>query len=258
MSERVQFLNGLWSFTWSWLRNPYGRAVNDLNNLVSLIKDNAKLGNGSSSWICNLESNGSYTSRSVAAKIDESLLSSSSSGQETMRNKLLPHKIGIFIWRSTKKRLPVRFELDKRGIDLDSLLCPMCGDDVETFDHIIYNCNHAKEIWDGVYRWWGKNRPPDISYDNLFKGSGFEGLTSKSKDIWQAVEWVTGYLIWKNRNQKVFHNNSWASSKIINEIQVKVYGWINNRSHAKVLDWQQWLLNQSNMGFPRVNNLDPG
>ncbi|XP_071703855.1 uncharacterized protein [Rutidosis leptorrhynchoides] len=139
-------------------------------------------------WICNLESNGVYTSRSVASKIDAVTLSSSLSGEETMRNKLLPQKIGIFIWRSIRKRLPVRFELDKRGVDLDSLLCPMCGDDVETVDHAIFSCNHAKEIWDGVYRWWGSNRPPDISYDNLFKGSGFGGLTGKAKDIWQAVE----------------------------------------------------------------------
>ncbi|GJS57295.1 ribonuclease H-like domain-containing protein [Tanacetum coccineum] len=41
-------------------------------------------------------------------------------------SRLGEFKVNIFMWRALKGRLPVREELDKRGIDLDSVLCPSC------------------------------------------------------------------------------------------------------------------------------------
>lgn len=49
----------------------------------------------------------------------------------------------------------MRVELDKRGIDLDSILYPWCESDVETVNHCLVKCKEAKEVWDKVFKWRG-------------------------------------------------------------------------------------------------------
>ncbi|XP_071708148.1 uncharacterized protein [Rutidosis leptorrhynchoides] len=175
-----------------------------------------------------------------------------------MKNNYIPQKIGIFVWRTLRGRIPVRVELDRRGIDLDSILCPMCNDYIETVEHAIISCKVAKDIWKAIYNWWGSNPPDNASLSNHFSGSGRDNLPGGNKKIWQAVEWVSGYFIWKKRNQKIFRNDSWASSKVVSEIQVKTFEWITNRSRRKSLEWIQWLTNPINLGSPRTNNREPG
>ena len=86
--------------------------------------------------------------------IEEKILHSDSGGQETLWNKLVPKKVNIFVWRALRGRLPVRAELDKRGVDLDSILCPSCDTIVETCAHSLSNCDLARSVWDKIFTWW--------------------------------------------------------------------------------------------------------
>nr|GFC99553.1 RNA-directed DNA polymerase, eukaryota [Tanacetum cinerariifolium] len=45
-------------------------------------------------------------------------------GPETRWNKLLPKKINIFTWRTLHDRLPSRWNLSRKGIEVTSLNCP--------------------------------------------------------------------------------------------------------------------------------------
>ncbi|GJU73336.1 RNA-directed DNA polymerase, eukaryota, reverse transcriptase zinc-binding domain protein [Tanacetum coccineum] len=62
-------------------------------------------------------------------------------------NNILPSKVNISSWRIFHRRLPTRLNLDKRGIDLDSVLCPICNDNPELEDHIFVECCIAKSTW---------------------------------------------------------------------------------------------------------------
>ncbi|GJV98091.1 hypothetical protein Tco_1549668 [Tanacetum coccineum] len=56
---------------------------------------------------------------------------------------------GVFSVRllaSLLGRLPVHIELDKKGIDLDSLLCPGCEHVVESVDHCLVLCDKAMNV----------------------------------------------------------------------------------------------------------------
>ncbi|GKE49671.1 RNA-directed DNA polymerase, eukaryota, reverse transcriptase zinc-binding domain protein [Tanacetum coccineum] len=68
-------------------------------------------------------------------------------------NKFLPAKVNILLWRIMNKRVPTRVHLDKRGIDLDSVRCPLCDDDIETKDHVFALCSIAKDVWKEVMAW---------------------------------------------------------------------------------------------------------
>ncbi|XP_071698905.1 uncharacterized protein [Rutidosis leptorrhynchoides] len=150
--------------------NIEGRLIGECKRLVDRITCNTKIEDGSSKWVCNLNVKEDYITKLVAKKIDEKFLSENPSDVETIRNKLIPQEIAIFVWRVLRSRVPVRFELEKRGIEIDSNLCPMCDKDVESVEHVIISCKYAKEVWDGVYKWWGKSASSNISISNSFLG----------------------------------------------------------------------------------------
>ncbi|GJX92002.1 putative RNA-directed DNA polymerase [Tanacetum coccineum] len=90
-----------------------------------------------------------------------------------------------------KGRLPVREELDKRGIDLESLLCPSCGD-----------------MWKiGVVN--------AFSIEEFFSSNGNANVPRHSYRIWQAVIWTSGHFIWKERNTRVFKGKASSLNKIV-------------------------------------------
>ncbi|GKB00525.1 RNA-directed DNA polymerase, eukaryota, reverse transcriptase zinc-binding domain protein, partial [Tanacetum coccineum] len=69
-------------------------------------------------------------------------------------NKILPLKVNINTWRIIHKRVPTRSNLDYRGVDLDSVRCPICDDEIESEEHIFVMCNVAREAWKNIMLWW--------------------------------------------------------------------------------------------------------
>ncbi|XP_071709418.1 uncharacterized protein [Rutidosis leptorrhynchoides] len=194
----------------------------------------------------------------MAALIDNVTISRSNVSAKTIRNNLIPQKIGIFIWRFLKGRIAVKTELVKRGIDVDTVLCPLCDKATETLDHSFLSCDFTKAVWAGIHQWWQVALTPLTNLEDILRGVRYGSIPLHLTRVWQVITWTTCYLIWKNRNYKVFNGDSWSTSKTICEIQVKAFEWIRNRSKKFHKDWLQWLLNPTDLGAPDTNNLDPG
>ncbi|XP_071704072.1 uncharacterized protein [Rutidosis leptorrhynchoides] len=194
------------------------------------------------SWNWSLSSNGNFTTKKLSTLIDEKILSGySRTNSETLKNYLVPNKLEIFIWRVLKRRLPVRIELDKRGIDLDSVRCPICDDDVESLDHLLFFCRVSMDVWDKVYKWWGLDAVTNLSISEAFRGKCNRNLSHLESLVWQAIEWTCASFIWRNRNQKVFTNSCWSVPVLMMEIQLKSFEWISNRIKDRKLDWLIWI-----------------
>ncbi|GJV16336.1 hypothetical protein Tco_1361659 [Tanacetum coccineum] len=46
-----------------------------------------------------------------------------------------------------------------KGIDAGLVLCPIFQDDVESVNHLFFNCDLAKDLWDLLAKWWDLNIP---------------------------------------------------------------------------------------------------
>ncbi|XP_071695363.1 uncharacterized protein [Rutidosis leptorrhynchoides] len=172
-----------------------------------------------------MSSDENFKVKILASEIDKQILSSSSNQVNTLRNNLVPKKIEIFVWRALKKRIPVRLELDKRGIDLHSVRCPICDDDLESVDHALIFYKHVIDVWDRVFRWWNLGNFSHFSLQEIFGGMAAANVTPSSfgAKFWQALLWVCAYRIWKNRNKMVFESKRWNAPVALNEIQVKSF-----------------------------------
>nr|GEV00687.1 reverse transcriptase domain-containing protein [Tanacetum cinerariifolium] len=65
-----------------------------------------------------------------------------------------PIKVNVFMWRLKLNRLPSRVNLDQKGIDIGSNLCPNCLEDIKTVNHIFFNCGMAQNLWALLAKWW--------------------------------------------------------------------------------------------------------
>ncbi|XP_071739044.1 uncharacterized protein [Rutidosis leptorrhynchoides] len=155
---------------------------------------------------------------------------------------MLPQKIELFIWRVKQQRIPVKIELDKRGVDLDTVRCPVCNNDLETVEHIFIHCFFAKDLWSRVFRWWKINRKMYTQLEDMFKGIENPSQPTNTSNLWMAIEWVTAYFIWQNCNHTLFQNKKIIGPMALNEVQMKSFEWISRRSRKRSLDWFQWLL----------------
>ncbi|GJU37412.1 RNA-directed DNA polymerase, eukaryota [Tanacetum coccineum] len=79
--------------------------------------------------------------------------------------KYIPIKINIFAWRARLDRLPTRSNLLRRGVVLDSSLCPICGEVPEDIFHVLFRCDIAMLVFRKICRWW------DLDWQDLMSFS---------------------------------------------------------------------------------------
>ncbi|GJY48687.1 RNA-directed DNA polymerase, eukaryota, reverse transcriptase zinc-binding domain protein [Tanacetum coccineum] len=90
-------------------------------------------------------------------------------GTPTRWIKLVPIKLNITAWRICLDKLPTRLNLSSRGLDIPTILCPLCNDSVESTSHIFFSCQLASQLMAKVCRWWELDYIPLNSYaDWLF------------------------------------------------------------------------------------------
>ncbi|XP_071712393.1 uncharacterized protein [Rutidosis leptorrhynchoides] len=145
-------------------------------------------------WSWNLCRSGIFSTKSLTKQVMVKCFPPSASNVATQRNNFAPIKVGVFLWRARRNRLPVLVELDKRGIDLHSVLCPLCDKVVETVNHALFSCDKVREVWVKVLNWWGiDSSQHDI--DNMLSGNLPLQCSKVGENIWQAMVWISTYLI---------------------------------------------------------------
>ncbi|XP_071726422.1 uncharacterized protein [Rutidosis leptorrhynchoides] len=247
VSDRLQIQNWSVMGKWAWVRDPVGRTHGELIELNSLL-GNVTFSIGSKDWwVWILDTCNRFTVKKLCNLIDLKYITVDRSDVTTLRNQFVPKKIELFIWRARLGRIPVRVELDKRGIDLDNVRCPICNGDIESVMHILKTCNFANDLWNRVFSWW-KLDSSSLNLDDLFSGSNSTLNSDWKIHVWQAVCWIVLYWIWKYRNQKVFNNKCITIPSVFNEIQVISYDWISRRCKKANLEWLIWISNPKECG----------
>ncbi|GJS17668.1 RNA-directed DNA polymerase, eukaryota, reverse transcriptase zinc-binding domain protein [Tanacetum coccineum] len=178
-----------------------------------------------------------FTVKDLARLVDEIWLQTDRSGEETMWNNLSPKKVNIFVWRVLKGRLPILSELDKRGIDLNTLLCPCCDDNVETTDHSLLLCNMAWSVWVKFFKWWKGGNVDVFTIGELFKHNGFNSQSAESKKWWLSggMEDSFGFCSLNEGKHEV------------REAAFSVLAAIARRNHLQMVSCEVLWKNQSDM-----------
>ncbi|GJZ71757.1 reverse transcriptase domain, reverse transcriptase zinc-binding domain protein [Tanacetum coccineum] len=187
VKDKGKWVNESWIWEWDWVRTIRVRVCKELEDLVSVLQNVVVSYNCRDRWKWTLCEDGEFKVKDLSRLIEETILHVESGTQETLWNKLVPRKVNIFIWRALKGRLLVRAELDKRGIDLDSVLCPCCTNAVESCAHSLIMCDLAMSVWNKVFNWWKLGSVNAFSIGEFFSSYGNVNVPNSISRVWQAV-----------------------------------------------------------------------
>ncbi|KAJ9535108.1 hypothetical protein OSB04_un001812 [Centaurea solstitialis] len=157
--ERWILVNGSWCGAWDWKSIIRGRSLDDLQSLENQLSSMSFNMSGQDFWTWDLGKNGVFSVKQMTKFLQNSSDSEEDDSVCCVWNPLIPNKINIFIWRFLKEAIPVRFNLSKKGISVQSMDCILCGKDVETMDHCFFSCPISNALWRKIWAWWDLKSP---------------------------------------------------------------------------------------------------
>ncbi|GJV09532.1 RNA-directed DNA polymerase, eukaryota, reverse transcriptase zinc-binding domain protein [Tanacetum coccineum] len=145
-------------------------------------------------WRWSLEGCGEFTVASVRNLLDANSLPVVSS--KTRWIKAVPIKVNIHAWKVKLDILPTRLNISKRGMDIESILCPLCEKNVESSSHIFFTCPISREIFRKVLLWWEIDVVMVSSYDEWLEwllsirtfNALENGIASTSTPYWDTED----------------------------------------------------------------------
>ncbi|GJZ45079.1 RNA-directed DNA polymerase, eukaryota, reverse transcriptase zinc-binding domain protein [Tanacetum coccineum] len=129
-------------FRWVW-NNPLSHAEIEELTIITEPVSHLHLNNEIDKWVCPFNEAKSFNAKGMRLYISKA--NHPSTITQSRWNKYLPSKVNISTWTIKNRRLPTRLNLDKRGVDLHSIRCPICDDDIESENHLFVECIAAKD-----------------------------------------------------------------------------------------------------------------
>ncbi|GJR09741.1 RNA-directed DNA polymerase, eukaryota, reverse transcriptase zinc-binding domain protein [Tanacetum coccineum] len=155
LSEKMSHANLVFSLR----RHPRGGIEQEQFTKLLASVERITLANMRDRWVWSKEGSGKFAMAFVRRMIDTRWLPNVSA--KTRWTNVVPIKINVHAWKVRLDCLPTRLNISRRGMDIDSILCPSCGMAVESASHAFFTCHVAKDVFHKIYNWW------DVNYMDL-------------------------------------------------------------------------------------------
>jgi hypothetical protein len=132
-----------------------------VNNTNTCINGHTVIDADEDACVWSLSNDGVFSVGDTRRHIDNLLLPSLD--LKTIWDKVLPRKVNIFLWRLRLDRLPHRLNLSVKGIEIHTISCPSCNNNVESCQLVFFECEVALSIWRLVRVWCDPSMPLFIS-----------------------------------------------------------------------------------------------
>ncbi|GJS92803.1 RNA-directed DNA polymerase, eukaryota [Tanacetum coccineum] len=178
-------------------------------------------------WVCDLTGDGNFRVKEVRNFLDDLVLPSST--ESTRWVKWVPIKTNIFIWKARRDCLPTRFNLSRKGVMLDSILCPLCDHAVETTQHVLFQCPIVRSVFHRICNWWeleGQDLESFSEWQSWFLSIRMSAGTKNLLDGVFATFW---WYMWGFRNRSIFDSSAPRRSVIFDEVVALSFNWVSSR-----------------------------
>ncbi|KAJ9556398.1 hypothetical protein OSB04_011012 [Centaurea solstitialis] len=242
VSDRGNMVGSEWVWKWNWRRLPFGREVSELEELIKRIENFKPVSEWDDKLTWSLDPQGGFSVKMLRSILGEKR-SRSREGrgrvEPTRWVKSIPAKINVLNSKDS------RVELDKYGIDLDSILCSRCNQEVESVHHALIACEKINNMWSLVGRWWNLDISSITSLDDLLSLAVRCGYSSKVAARWEATVRCFAYMIWSDRNKRIFNNLTGDLCDNLVQFQRRSFEWLSQRNKDFLKDWRVWLSDPS-------------
>ncbi|GKA53863.1 RNA-directed DNA polymerase, eukaryota [Tanacetum coccineum] len=196
------------------------------------------LSNVDDRWAWDLNGGGDFCVKDARDLVDEVLLPKENVATRWI--KTIHIKVNVFAWKLHLDRLPTRSNLLKRGIQVQSSLCPICNVLQEDTSHLFFSCDVALAISRLICQWWNVSWSPVDSYSGWLEWFNSIRLGSKLKGILEGVFYVSWWCLWNFRNQLLFASKKPRKETLFDDVVSRSFIWSNSRCNLK-FTWDCWL-----------------
>ncbi|KAK1436444.1 hypothetical protein QVD17_02224 [Tagetes erecta] len=154
--------------------------------------------------------------------------------------KVGPLKIRSFVWRLYQGRVPVTSNLITRGVNIPTVACQLCTLESEDVDHLFVHCPISSQLWKMTSTWLGFPLDAENSIQSVCsKVYNYNG-TSLRRKITSLITYSTIWTLWKTRNDWIFTKRAKTIGRLMEEVKLQSFNWINYRSSNLMVSWEIW------------------
>nr|GEX06801.1 hypothetical protein [Tanacetum cinerariifolium] len=201
---------------WSFRRKSRGGAKPIQMTIVKEILEGCIPSDTKDRWTWSLECSGEFLVSSIRKTIDAAFFPCGN--VKTRWVKEVPIKINILAWKVSNEYLPTRFNLSRRGMDIGSIVCPMCNNMVESSRHLFFSCDLSNQLMSKILRWWDLRYQEINSYEEWTDWMLSIRLPYNIKKVFEGVCYIVWWFIWDWRNQAIFGPGFHVKSMMFDDI----------------------------------------
>ncbi|GJT94027.1 RNA-directed DNA polymerase, eukaryota, reverse transcriptase zinc-binding domain protein [Tanacetum coccineum] len=139
--------------------------------------------------------------------------------ERKLDGKCVPIKINVLAWKIKTDALPTRFNISRRGIDIQDMSCPICDNAIESMDHLFFRCGLVRDIANKVLSRWNLDHTNLNSYAEWKSWLVSIRMDSKLKKMFEGVWYSIWWYVWIYRNKLVFDERK-PSKYVLNIIVI--------------------------------------
>ncbi|GJS25974.1 RNA-directed DNA polymerase, eukaryota [Tanacetum coccineum] len=178
-------------------------------------------------YVWTLESDGVFSVASIRKEIDGNRFQDVS--LPTRWVKSVPIKVNIIAWKVKSNALPTRFNISRRGMDIDSIVCPICNAGVESTNHIFFQCVVVRQIMRKISSWWNIDYSDVNSYEEWRVWLVSIRIQSKLKGVLEGVYYGLWWYMWNFRNKLLFDKKIPEKALIFDNLVSSSFYWCKFR-----------------------------
>jgi len=236
---------GVGGEAWKWRRRLFaweellvGECVERLSVLVVQVGLDDR-------WVWKLHPSNKYTVQTTYFYLTAVDINITEDFHHFMWHKAVPLKVNIFVWRLFLNRLATKDNLRTRHVlDVSQVPCAASCGAVEDRDHLFFKCDHYGCLWLLISHWLGIDT---VLHGNLYAHSyqfcALGGFSKNSRTTFSIIWISTLFVIWKDRNDRIFDNNFVQLTGLLEKVKLQTYWWLKANYMTFDFNYPFWRQN---------------
>ena len=147
-------------------------------------------------------------------------------------------------WRVLFNSVATKVNLERRGVSVDSNLGSFCRMDVESTNHLFFECRITWLVWKQCFTWLGISSVDHVDPISHFLQFNLLNAFAQVKAVLSSIWIAVVNEIWKHKNKHIFQGGVIDHSEMFTLAQLKVWSWVTSKSDSACFTYSEWCIDR--------------